>query len=57
MQKGMAAMLAGLGLLLVIGVVGIVGAAVRDAQLPPGAAASASSKKRSRIAMAVALVR
>jgi len=56
MQKGMAAMLAGLGLLLVIGVVGIVGAAVRDAQLPPGAAASASSKKRSRIAMAVALV-
>ena len=56
MQKGMAAMLAGLGLLLVMGVVGIVGAAVRDAQLPPGATASPKSRKRSRIAMAVALV-
>lgn len=56
MQKGLATMLAGLGLLLVMGVVGIIGAAARDAQLPPGATATESGRKRSRIAMAVALV-
>jgi hypothetical protein len=56
MQTGMAVMLAGLGLLLMLGVVGIVGAAARDAQLPPGAPPTEAGKKRSRIAMAITLV-
>ncbi len=55
MQKGMATMLGGLGLLLVMGVIGIVGAAVRDAQLPPGAPATETGRKRSRVAMGFAL--
>jgi hypothetical protein len=56
MQAGLGIVLGSLGLLLVAGVVGIVGAAVRDAQLPPGVQAPASSRKRAWIGMAVALV-
>jgi hypothetical protein len=56
MQSGLGIVLGGLGLLLVAGVVGIVGAAARDAQLAPGAAAPEEKRKRSRIAMGVALV-
>ena len=56
MQTGLGVLLGGLGLLLVVGVIGIVGAAARDAQLPPGAVASRQANKRARIAMACALV-
>jgi hypothetical protein len=56
MQAGLGVLLGSLGLLLVVGVIGIVGAAARDAQLPPGAVASRQANKRARIAMACALV-
>jgi hypothetical protein len=56
MQTGLGVLLASLGLLLVVGVIGIAGAAARDAQLPPGAVASKQANKRARIAMACALV-
>src|SRR5580698_1252702 len=56
MQTGLGILLSGLGLLLVVGVIGIVGAAARDAQLPPGAAPSSSSRRRALIAMGIALV-
>jgi hypothetical protein len=56
MQAGLGVLLGSLGLLLVVGVIGIVGAAARDAQLPPGAVASKQAKQRARIAMACALV-
>jgi len=56
MQAGLGVLLGGLGLLLVVGVIGIVGAATRDAQLPPGAVASRQAGKRARIAMGGALV-
>jgi hypothetical protein len=56
MQTGLGVLLGSLGLLLVVGVIGIVGAAARDAQLPPGAVASRQASKRARIAMGGALV-
>jgi hypothetical protein len=56
MQAGLGAILAVLGLLLVAGAVGIVGAAARDAQLAAGAAPSSSARRRAAIAMAIALV-
>jgi len=56
MQAGLGILLGGLGLLLVAGVVGIVGAAVRDAQLPPGAVAAAPGRRRAWIAMGIAFV-
>ena len=56
MQAGLGVLLGGLGLLLVVGVIGIVGAAARDAQLPPGAKAGTAGRKRALIAMGVALV-
>lgn len=56
MQAGLGILLGGFGLLLVVGVIGIVGAAARDAQLPPGATAGAAGRKRALIAMGVALV-
>jgi hypothetical protein len=56
MQTGLGVLLGSLGLLLVVGVIGIVGAAARDAQLPPGAVASRQANTRARIAMACALV-
>jgi hypothetical protein len=56
MQTGLGVLLGSLGLLLVAGVIGIVGAAARDAQLPPGAVASRHASKRARIAMGGALV-
>jgi len=56
MQAGLGILLGGLGLVLVAGVIGIVGAAARDAQLPPGAVAPAPNRKRAKIAMGVALV-
>jgi hypothetical protein len=56
MQAGLGVLLGGLGLLLVVGLIGIVGAAARDAQLPPGATASRQVRKRSWVAMGGALV-
>ena len=55
MQAGLGIVLGSLGLLLVAGVVGIVGAAVRDAQLPAGAPAPTASRRRAWIAMGVTL--
>jgi len=56
MQAGLGVLLGGLGLVLIAGVIGIVGAAARDAQLPVGAVPSSQSIRRSRIAMGAALV-
>ena len=55
MQAGLGVVLGSLGLLLVAGVVGIVGAAVRDAQLPAGAPAPTASRRRAWVAMGVTL--
>ena len=55
MQAGLGVLLASLGLLLVVGVIGIAGAAARDAQLPPGALPSKQAGRRARIAMIGAL--
>jgi hypothetical protein len=56
MQAGLGVLLGSLGLLLVVGVIGIVGAAARDAQLPPGATASVQARKRSWVAKGIALL-
>jgi hypothetical protein len=56
MQVGLGILLSALGLLLIVGIVGIAGAAARDAQLMPGTSASPSSRKRAVVAMTVALV-
>ena len=51
MQRSLGITLGMLGLFLVIGMAGIVAAAVRDARLAPGTAASASHKRRALFAM------
>jgi hypothetical protein len=56
MQHSMGLMLAILGVILVLGMVGIVGAAARDAQLPPGKTAPPASRRRAYVAMTVAFV-
>jgi hypothetical protein len=56
MQAGLGILLGSLGLLLVAGVIGIVGAAARDAQLPPGDVPTSAGRKRARIAMGGALI-
>lgn len=56
MQTGLGLLLGSLGLLLVVGVVGIVGAAAREAQLRAGSLPSPEARVRSRIAMAAALI-
>lgn len=53
MTGGLGALLAGLGLLLVVGMVGIVGAAAREAKLAPGAGVPQKNRKSSLIAMTV----
>jgi hypothetical protein len=55
MQPGLGIVLACLGLLLLVGMIGIIGAAAREAQLPPGAATPPVRVRRSYIAMAVTL--
>ncbi len=55
MRAGLGIVLALLGLLLVAGVIGIVGAAVRDAQLPAGRGPSMELRRRAAVAMAVSL--
>jgi hypothetical protein len=56
MQPGLGLMLALLGILLVAGLVSIVGAATREAQLAPGAEAPPSRRRRAYVAMAITLV-
>jgi hypothetical protein len=53
MKAGLRTILSALGLLLVVGIVGIVGAATRDSQLPAGAEPEAKGRKRAAIAMAI----
>jgi hypothetical protein len=55
MPPALALTLAGLGLFLLIGALTIVGAAVREAVLPPGAVPDAARVRRAWIARAVAL--
>ena len=54
MRTGLGTLLAGLGILLVLGMVGIVGAAAREAQTSPGESVSPANRKRAYIAMAIA---
>ena len=51
MQHGMGLMLAVLGIILILGMVGIVGAAARDAQLTPGEKAPPQNRRRALVAM------
>src|SRR5580765_3610108 len=51
MQKAIGALLLPLGLLLVFGMIALVGAGVREAQLPPGASPSATRRRHARYAM------
>ena len=53
MQAGMGAMLSALGVLLVVGMIGIVGAATREARLRPGESVSPAGRNRSYVAMSV----
>ena len=56
MQRGLGIILGILGLLLVLGMAGIVAAAVRDARLEPGAVPSPNRRRRAAIATAGSLV-
>jgi hypothetical protein len=53
MQPGLGLLLAGLGCLLVLGMIGIVGAATREAKLPPGETVPPANRRRAAIAMSV----
>jgi hypothetical protein len=55
MTRGMSLGLAGLGLFLLVGALTIVGAAVREAVLPPGEAPDAGRRRRAWIARAIAV--
>jgi len=54
MQAALGGLLFGLMIVLAVGMVSIVGASVREAQLEPGTAASDRSKRRARMLMAAA---
>ncbi|HEX3438501.1 MAG TPA: hypothetical protein VHT24_17150 [Pseudacidobacterium sp.] len=56
MQRGLGILLAVLGVILILGMVGVIGAAAREAQLRPGEAVPAIRKKRAYVAMAVTFV-
>lgn len=56
MQTNLGIVLAVLGAFLILGLVGIVGAAVQDAQLAPGTVASKAARTRAAVAMAAAFV-
>jgi hypothetical protein len=56
MQKSTGTLLVALMFLLVASMIAIIGAAARESQLEPGAAASASQRRRGRIGMAVTAV-
>ncbi len=53
MQTGLGLLLSLLGVLLVVGMIGIVGAAARESRLAPGEAITATGRKRSYIVMSV----
>ena len=53
MQPGMGALLIVLGTLLIVGMIGIVGAATREARLRPGEPVSPAGRRRAYIAMSV----
>jgi len=53
MERGLGIILVVLGIVLFVGLVGIVGAAARESQLPPGAEAPPVSRRRAYVAMAV----
>jgi hypothetical protein len=55
MQPGLGLILAVLGIVLLVGMVGIIGAAAREAQLPPGAQVPPNRVRRSYVAMVVTL--
>jgi hypothetical protein len=54
MQPGLGALLAVLGGVLLLGMVGIVGAATREARLRPGEAAGPAGRRRAHVAMSAA---
>ena len=56
MQKSLGRLLAGLGLLLVIGLVGIIRAANRDAALEPGLAPSPSQRRHATVITVIAAI-
>jgi len=56
MQKGLGAGLFGLMVFLVVGIVSIVGAGVREAQLEPGVEPAVRNRRRAMIVMAITLV-
>lgn len=56
MQAGLGALLSVLMAFLVLGVVAIVGASVREAKLSPGATADSTLRRRGQIAMALAFL-
>lgn len=56
MQAGLGFALAALGMVLVFGMVGTIGAAAREAQLPPGQPVPPRSRNRAYVAMTVAFV-
>ncbi|HEY4357517.1 MAG TPA: hypothetical protein VGN16_17325 [Acidobacteriaceae bacterium] len=56
MQRGLGVMLAVLGVVLVLGMAGIVGAAVREARVPPGTSPDAGRKRWAAMASVAALV-
>ena len=56
MQRGLGIFLGALGILLILGMTGIVGAAARDSQLAPGEAAPPKNRRTAAIAMSVAFV-
>jgi hypothetical protein len=56
MTRGLGTLLAFLGLLLISGLVGIAAAALREAQLPPGALPDRGNRKRAAVAAVIALI-
>jgi hypothetical protein len=56
MDLGVGALLGGLGLFLVLGLVAMTRAGIREARLEPGAAANANDKRRATIGTVIAVV-
>jgi hypothetical protein len=56
MDRSLGALLAGLGVFLTLGMLTIVGCAVRESVVPPGGAPDATRRRRARLAMGLAAV-
>jgi hypothetical protein len=54
MQAGLGALLTVLGVLLLVGMIGIVGAATREAKLLPGESVTVTGRRRAYLAMSIA---